>query len=108
MSAAATLRQAEAAGVQLHLDAAGQVRVRSATRPPPALLTALRQHRDEVAHLLTLRTALVHLDHDAAEADAMAEHYLAPAELAPPAPQRRDAVDEWLALPASNYGGMSR
>ncbi|MFT8243956.1 hypothetical protein [Roseomonas sp. BN140053] len=44
------------------------------------------------------------LDHDAAEAAAMAEHYAAPAKVAPPASRPRDALDEWLGLnpPASS------
>ena len=55
MSAAAALARAEAAGVQLALDAAGAVRMRATVPPPPALVADLRQHREAVAALLVER-----------------------------------------------------
>jgi hypothetical protein len=54
-----------------------------ADTPPPAdLLAELRQHREEVAFLLCIRQALqspAPVNHDAAEAAAMAAHHAAPA-----------------------------
>ncbi len=55
MTAAAALTHAEAAGVHLHLDHTGMVRMTAATAPAPGLLTVLRQHREEVAAILAQR-----------------------------------------------------
>ena len=70
MSAAAVLARAEAAGLRLRVEA-GRLRWRCRDEPPADLLVELRRYRGELPALLT--------DHDAAEAEAMAAHYAAPA-----------------------------
>jgi hypothetical protein len=55
LSAAAALARAEAAGVQLALDAGGAVQMRATAPPPAAVVADLRQHREAVAALLVER-----------------------------------------------------
>jgi hypothetical protein len=55
LSAAAALARAEAAGVQLALDAGGAVQMRATAPPPAAVVADLRQHREAVAALLLER-----------------------------------------------------
>ncbi|MFT8243264.1 hypothetical protein [Roseomonas sp. BN140053] len=97
MSAAVALARLEAAGVTAWVD--GDLLRLRGPQPSPALLMQARQHKAEIIHLLTAREMRA----AAAEAAAMAEHYAAPTELAPPAPRPRDDLDEWLGLdsPAS-------
>ena len=57
MTAWAILKRAEAAGLKLRLHN-GRVRVQGVGSRPAHLLTELRIHRDDIAHLLALRTAL--------------------------------------------------
>src|SRR5262249_12818363 len=57
VTAAALLAHAEAFGLRLQLHN-GQVRVEGNGVPPDDLLTVLRSHRDDIAHLLALRGAL--------------------------------------------------
>ncbi|TPG49561.1 hypothetical protein EAH89_21370 [Roseomonas nepalensis] len=79
MNAASVLARAEAAGVRFVLDA-GRVRMTSDRPPPPDVVTDLRQHRDDVAHLLALREAVADPgEHDGAEAVALAAHHAAAA-----------------------------
>lgn len=63
------LLRAEAYGVRIRLDEAGTLRMEADAEPPAELVEMLRRHRDALLALL---------DHDAAEAAAMAEHYAAP------------------------------
>lgn len=93
MSAAATLARAEAAGVQLRRDGA-LVRWCCQGQPSADLLAELRQHRDELLVLLASEAAPALIDHDVAEAEAIAAHYAAPA--GPPLPAHDPLADGLL------------
>lgn len=56
MSAAEAISQAEWAGIRFSL-VDGRVRMEASAPPPPSVVTALRQYRDEVAELLSARQA---------------------------------------------------
>jgi hypothetical protein len=69
MNAARVLAQAEAAGIRFRIED-GAVRMEADAPPPADLLAELRQHREEILALL---------DHDRAEAEAVADSYAVPA-----------------------------
>lgn len=77
MSITALLQEAELQGITFRLEA-GVVRIAAATPPTSDLLARLRLHREGIAALLAEE------DHDAAEAEAMRQHYAAPASTGPP------------------------
>jgi hypothetical protein len=91
VSAARAIARAEAAGLRLWLDA-GAVRMEAASPPPPDLLAELRTHREDVAHLLTLRAAV-----------ARGGNALPDAPTAPPAAPNDDGDDEGAVM-AAHYG----
>ena len=98
MSAALqALASAKAAGIRLRVTSDGRVRV-DAGGASPEVVAVLRRHRDEVAIIMAQRSAGAvpyqpDLDHDAAEAAAMSEHY---ATLAGPVLPERDPMAEGL------------
>lgn len=55
LNAASVLATAEAAGVRFARDAAGAVRLRAASAPPPDVLADLRRYRVDVARVLAER-----------------------------------------------------
>ncbi len=114
MSAANAIARAEAAGVRLWLDGSA-VRMEAAAPPPADLLTELRTHRADVTRLLAEQDNLarygdavplgfaappVALEHDAVEAEAMADFYAMPPALAAYEPTDPDPLRDGLLLAA--------
>lgn len=116
MSAALELlNRAEQAGVWLDL-VHGQVRLRAAGPPPPDLVQALRDHRDEI--VVALRSAvLADVAADAlaalsapdpdldAERAVMAAHYATEGEADPYTPVKPDPLRDGLLAGHRIHGG---
>lgn len=58
MSAAAALARAEAAGVRFQPLLGGAVRMEAAAAPPPEMIADLRRWREDIEHLVAVRSGL--------------------------------------------------
>ena len=109
MIAASILAWAEGASIALSVQGEAVVVKSTHGRIPPALIRAIQAHKPAILPLLRQREAgSGAINHDEAEARAMAEHYAAPPECAwddPPTPEEHRRQIEALLRSA---GGLRK